>query len=746
MKNPLSKRYLRELKAEWGKYLALFLFFTIIIGFCSGFIVADGSCTKAYADSFEKYNIENGHFVLSDSITDKLKDELEDKEDITIYPLFYKDKEIENEHTIRLYQLREDVNKADLMDGAYPEKDDEIVIDRLYAENNGISIGDKIKIEGRNYKVTGVVALSDYSALFKNNTDMMFDANKFTIALVTENAFDKFGDSGLHKCYAWVNHDTTLSDKKQKEKADDIKDIIKKQAVMTDFVARQDNQAIIFTGDDMGGDLVMVEWLLYIVIVILAFIFAITARSTIEQESSVVGTLLASGYSKGELVRHYMTLPIIVMVFAAIVGNILGYTCMKYIVTGMYYHSYSLPTYITIWSSEAFIKTTVVPFILILVVNLIVITSMLSLPPLQFLRHELKKNKKKKAVSLPNWKFLTRFRIRVILQNKAAYLTMFIGIFFASVLMMFGMMLSPLLSNFKNEVLDSKIANYQYILKMPLETETEGVEKYAAKALKNSDDEEITIYGIMDDSEYLKNLDLKDGEAVLSDGYMEKYGIKVGDKIKLHEEYGDNTYTFTVSGSYHYPATMCIFLSKDTFCDVFDKEKDYFSGYFSNKKIKDIDDTMIASTITEHDLTVMADQLEDSMGQAFFMMNGFALLIYIIVIYLLAKTIVEKNAASISMLKILGYSDREAGNLYNLATAIVVAVSLLIAIPLSDKTIKIIYYIMMKEFSGWLTYYIAPWIYPTMFALGMFCYLIVYMIQSRKIRKIPLAQALKNVE
>lgn len=746
MRNPLSKRYLRELKAEWGKYLALFLFFTIIIGFCSGFLVADGSCKTAYDNSFEKYHIENGHFVLSDDITEDLQEELEEKEDITIYPLFYKDKEIAKEHTIRLYQLRDKVNKADLMDGAYPEKDDEIAIDRLYAENNGISIGDKIEIEEKDYKVTGVVALSDYSALFKNNTDMMFDANKFTIALVTEDAFEQFGDAGLHKCYAWVNDDTALSDQKQKEKADDIKDIIKKQEIMTDFVARQDNQAINFTGEDMGGDQVMVQWLLYIVIVILAFIFAITARSTIEQEASVVGTLLASGYTRGELVRHYMTLPVIVMVIASIVGNILGYTGMKYVVAGMYYHSYSLPTYTTIWNAEAFIETTVIPFILILIVNLVVIASMLSLPPLQFLRHELKRNKKKKAVSLPNWKFLTRFRIRVILQNKAAYLTLFAGIFFASVLMLFGMMLSPLLSNFKTEILDSKIANYQYILKMPLETGTPDVEKYAVKGLKNNKGEEITVYGIEDDSKYLENLDLKDDEAILSDGYMEKYGIEVGDKIKLHEEYGDNTYTFTVSGSYHYPASLCVFLSKDTFCDVFDKEPDYFSGYFTNKKITDIDEAMIASTITEHDLTVMADQLEDSMGQTFFMMNGFALMIYIIVIYLLAKTIIEKNAASISMLKILGYSDREAGNLYSVSTGVVVALSLVIAIPLCDKTIKLIFYIMMQDYSGWLTYYIAPWIYPTMFVLGMICYLVVYLIQSRKIRRIPLSQALKNVE
>ena len=227
---------------------------------------------------------------------------------------------------------------------------------------------------------------------------------------------------------------------------------------------------------------------------------------------------------------------------------------------------------------------------------------------------------------------------------------------------------------------------------------------------------------------------------------MEKYGIQIGDEIKLHEEYGDNKYTFKVSGSYHYPATMCIFLSKSTFCDIFDKDPDYFSGYFTDKKIEDIDDTMIASTITEHDLTVMADQLEDSMGQIFSMMNGFALMIYIIVIYLLAKTIIEKNAASISMLKILGYSDREAGNLYSLATGVVVAVSLIIAIPLSDKAIKVIYYLMMKDYSGWLTYYIAPWIYPTMFVLGMLCYLVVYIIQSKKIRRIPLSQALKNVE
>ena len=32
------------------------------IGLISGFLVADGSMIKAYNDSFDKYNIEDGHF------------------------------------------------------------------------------------------------------------------------------------------------------------------------------------------------------------------------------------------------------------------------------------------------------------------------------------------------------------------------------------------------------------------------------------------------------------------------------------------------------------------------------------------------------------------------------------------------------------------------------------------------------------------------------------------------------------
>lgn len=66
------------------------------------------------------------------------------------------------------------------------------------------------------------------------------------------------------------------------------------------------------------------------------------------------------------------------------------------------------------------------------------------------------------------------------------------------------MMMSPLLQNFKTEVINSEIAKYQYILKAPVQTETKGAEKYAVMSLQTERGEEITVYGVEEDSTYFE--------------------------------------------------------------------------------------------------------------------------------------------------------------------------------------------------------------------------------------------------
>ena len=82
--NPLWKRLPRLLLSEAGKYLAIFLFMTGTIGFVSGFLVADRSLRIEYDESFEKYNIEDGHFVLDKEADQRLIDRIE-AEHITLF-------------------------------------------------------------------------------------------------------------------------------------------------------------------------------------------------------------------------------------------------------------------------------------------------------------------------------------------------------------------------------------------------------------------------------------------------------------------------------------------------------------------------------------------------------------------------------------------------------------------------------------------------------------------------------------
>ena len=574
MKNPLNKRLPRELKGDIGKYIVIFIFLVATIGVVSGFLVAGTSMKTAFDESFDKNNIEDGNFVLESKMTDDLKTKLED-EDLTLYDNFYKE-ETYKSSTYRIYKMRNYVDKIELFDGEFPKTDNEIALDRLFSENNDIKIGDKVTLDGKKYKVSGYVAFSDYTSLFKSNTDMMFDAQNFTVATVTDNAFDKISDKNLNYCYSYTFNDASYSEQEKHDKNTDVKELIAKNAELKNFIAEPDNQAIHFSGDDIGSDTSMMITLLYIVIAIMAFVFAVTTSNTIEKESAVIGTLRASGYTRGELLRHYLVLPVIVTLIGAVLGNILGYSVFKNVIADIYYGSYSLGPYVTLWNAYAFFITTVVPCIIMVLVNIFILSKKLSLSPLKFLRHDLSKKEKKKVVKLPDFKFMTKFRLRVIFQNKSGYIVMFIGILFSNFILMFSLLLTPLVNNFKTEVIDNMICNYQYVLKVPVETDTKGAEKYAVTTLEtdfeNSDNsDEITVYGVDKDSDYVKACFVDRNSVFVSEGVLEKFGLKVGDNLDLKTKYDDKTYRLTISGTYKYPASLAVFTDIENFRNIFEK-------------------------------------------------------------------------------------------------------------------------------------------------------------------------------
>ena len=80
------------------------------------------------------------------------------------------------------------------------------------------------------------------------------------------------------------------------------------------------------------------------------------------------------------------------------------------------------------------------------------------------------------------------------------------------------------------------------------------------------------------------------------------------------------------------------------------------------------------------------------------------------------------------------------------ATSIVVIVSLILGTGISAWVIKLIYRPLMSGYPGWLPLYIPPYVYGEMVLLGIVSYLVVQLFLYRKIKKVPMDEALKNVD
>lgn len=751
MKNPLNRRLPRELKSEFGKYLVIFLFFIMVISLVSGFLVADTSLHTAYLDAFDKYNIEDGNFAYAEEASDDAIAAIEKDGKVKVYANFYKEEDTDDfESTFRAFGERNDIDKVCLLDGDMPKADTDVAIDRLYAKNHDLEIGDKFGVAGKDLTISGIVALSDYSTLYQNASDMMFDNDKFGVGVMTDAGFAALRENHLHYNYSWSYDTAPEDDAEAKDMAEDLMPILAENGMLTNFLPEYLNQAIIFAGDDMGGDMSMILAFLYIVIVILAFVFSITISNNITREANVIGTLRASGYSRGEMVRHYLIMPMLVLLVAAVVGNVLGYTWLEQIFANQYLASYGLTTYEVLLNPQAFVLTTVIPLILLFIINFVMLTVKMRISPLQFIRRDLSKRKKKKAFRL-NTKIpiMRRFQMRVIFQNFPNHVMIFFGVFFANFILMFGMILQPMLVHYQNTITDNVLSAYQYILKAPAETETDGAEKFCFGSLdtlpEKRSSESVSLYGVKPDSDYVK-LHSSGKKVDISTAYAEKYGVEKGDTITLKDPYGSDKYKFEVGGIYDYPSTIAVFMEQDLFRQTFDYDSDYFNAYFSDQKIKDIDDALISTEITVDDLTKTSRQLIRSMGSMMNLFLVFGALMFVLILYLLSKIIIEKNAQSISMVKILGYNNREINRIYLHSTTIVVILCILITIPISSLVMKEVVEVVFFEYSGWITYYMPAVTYVEVAASGIICYAIVAFLLNRKVKKIPMSDALKNVE
>lgn len=234
MQKVLRKRILRDFKTNIARYLALgfliILSMYLVISMLGAAETIIRGSLKADADA----HAEDGEFSLFVPMKESEEEDLRAR-GITLEKMFFLDYTVEESKTLRLFENREEINQITLKEGSPAAAEDEVVLERRYAEINGIRVDDKIEIGGHVFRVVGIGTVPDYDCTLKKLGDTGCDSQNFGLAFVTADTYQamrKEGKSAKSEeyYYAYLLNDRMTDDELKDElkelefSADDVQD------------------------------------------------------------------------------------------------------------------------------------------------------------------------------------------------------------------------------------------------------------------------------------------------------------------------------------------------------------------------------------------------------------------------------------------------------------------------------------------------------------------------------------------
>ena len=521
-------------------------------------------------------------------------------------------------------------------------------------------------------------------------------------------------------------------------------------ANLQSFVTAEDNPRIGASADDQKINISAGLVFGVILIVLFAYVISVFTVHSIEKESSIIGTLYALGVARCELMRHYLMLPVVVTTLAGILGFLAAVSpvgipvqmqdCLAYF--SMPEITVQVPIYLILYG-------VFMPPVMACVVNYIVIRKKLSRTALSLIRNETKK-KKQKAVQLGKMSFLKMFRIRQMLRESRAGITVAVGMFIALLCMMISLDCYELCVHVRDNNIADTNYDYMYTLKYPEKEVPDGGSPALAKTMKKQIygyNWDVTVLGIEKGNSYFDaNVEKGKGKVVASSALAQKYELSIGDEFTLKDEETDTLYAFEVTDICQYAPAFYVFMDIDSARDLFGEQDDYYNTIFSNKDLK-IPSGRLYATTTKEDIEKSADVFMQMMVSMVITITIVSTLIFILVMYLMMKVMIDRSVYSISLMKVFGFRTREIRKLYLDGNFYIVLVSAIVNIPLSKAIMDWMYprYLVSNIACG-LDLSFEPWLYVAVFALIMICYFVINRVLVGRLKKMTPAELLKNRE
>ena len=521
---------------------------------------------------------------------------------------------------------------------------------------------------------------------------------------------------------------------------------------LTQFLIAADNPRI----DAAAGDVIINRFagiLAGIILMVLfTYVISVFVIHNIEKESSVIGALYALGVTRGQLLFHYLLNPMLIAFLGGVVGCILGFS--KYGTGWQMGDSiayYSLPPMRIVTPGYLLFYSLIMPPVTAVVVNYLVINKKLKCTALSLLRNEQTAGKAGRIqnMNLGNMKFLLRFQIRQMLREIRSAFAVVIGMFICLLILMMSIDCAVLCINFGNACLEETKYAYMYTYKYPTEDVPEGGTPAYVENLKKEAygyNLDVTVLGIDDDNPYfpIATADKKN-EIVISSAAAQKFGVKVGEKLVLSDEVNERDYAFTVKNIVRFTSGVYVFLDRDIMQELFDQEDDYYNVVFADHAL-DIDNGRLYATVSKENVEESSQIFTDMMGPMVVMLVAISALIFMIVMYLMMKVMIDRSAFSISLMKVFGYRRREIRRLYLDGNFYVILLGALICVPLAKWSMDLVYPYCIANVAIGMDLKFTPQIYIMIYGGIWLCYIVINFLLVGRLNKLVPAEVLKNRE
>lgn len=675
----LQRKIRRSVKNNLSFYLTGSILTAITVMLLIGAFSVSESL-YAWADAYyAKTDIEDGGFQTQIPIGEAELAQLEQAYDLELERQTYIDLDYQDGR-LRLFAPTKKMDRYTISEGSDLAQPGELLLTYRYAKANGVAVGDTLTLAGKSFTVCGLVMKSDYAVMLYDLSQTVPDNEGFGVAILYPQDLAEFGD-GVEQ-YSVRYHDRTM----EKVFRTELYETYGTQ----EYVERAANSRISLIYNE--ADDLAAEFSLYapIIMIIVVAVIAMVLLRTVRREGRTIGTLLALGYRKQELVRHYMVYGMIPALGGDVLGMI-GSIPFARAFCAFYFHDLEYTTYRVIIPWKLAIAALLVPIIGYGLVSVIVLNGALKSDVVRLLRGQ-QKEKNVHIFRNSRASVALTYNLRSVWINGLRSLTLVIGIAVATLCIVLGGSFEDAWDNLLENKVPSAMLGGQYeygFRDFQTENPYGGDAIFDVSFGASVDDSRFNLIGYGEENDlFHETMDGTSpvyGQYYMTSAAARVYGIRPGDIFSFYNTVTMQETSVVIDGIIDNDVLSLVLTGKEQAADLLGRSAEEYNVIISKTKL-DIPGELLRKNASLRDYETQVKNLSAASGIVLRILKVLGMIICVLVVHMMTGMIVEEGRRNISILEVLGYREREVRRFVLTSNHLLVPVGFMIGVPLGYLT------------------------------------------------------------